>query len=107
MAERARTHTKFAGLLEPMSDLEKVEAAEKVAATMTSPGWAVIVDLLETRKAKLLNGLVMHEQVRTEAAYAAALAEVRGLEGAQEAGQTVLFVGERSAKQLTEREGGS
>jgi hypothetical protein len=105
MAERARYHTKFVKRFDDLEDLEKVQAAEKVAATMDTPGWRVIVDLLEGRKADLLDGLVSHVSVRSEAEYAAALAEVRGIECALDAGPTVLHVGETSAKRLSESEG--
>lgn len=107
MAERARNHTKFASQLGDLADLEKVEAARRVAETMDTPGWGIIVQLLEGRRARLLDGLVRHEAVRGVAEYAAALAEVRGIECALDAATTVLFVGERSAEQLSKQEGTS
>jgi hypothetical protein len=105
MAERAQLQAKE--LLRPLSDPEKVLAAEQVADTVATPGWDVIVHLLETRRAKLLDGLVEHERVRTEAEYAAELAEVRGIDFALGAGQAVLLVGEQSAQRLTQAEGRS
>lgn len=105
MVERARYHTKFAKRLDGLEDLEKVQAAEKVAATMDTPGWQFIVDLLEAHRADLLDGLVNHIPVKAKAEYAAALAEVRGIECALDAGPTVLHVGETSAKRLSESEG--
>jgi hypothetical protein len=107
MAERARNHTKFASQLEDLSDLERVEAARQVAATVESPGWGVIVGLLEGRRARLLDGLVRNELTRDAAEYVAELAEVRGIESALDAAATVLFVGERSAKQLSKVGGAS
>jgi hypothetical protein len=103
MAERARTQAKE--LLSSLSAEEKVVAAEKVAALVASPGWDVIVFLLEGRRAKLLEGLVRHERVRSKAEYAAELAEVRGVEFALGASQAVLHAGEQSAKELTQAEG--
>lgn len=107
MAERARYHTKFVKRFDDLGDLEKVQAAESVAATMDTPGWRVIVDLLEGRKAELMDELVRGEPVRSRAEYAAKLAEARGIAVALDAGLTVLHVGERSAKRLSESEGAS
>lgn len=107
MAERARNHTKFATQLAALSDLEKVQAAKAVADMMLTPGWARIATLLEGRRAKLLDGLVRHELTRSRAEYAAALAEVRGIESALDAAATVLAVGEASMRQLSEQEGAS
>lgn len=106
MAERARNHTKFAGLLDSLTDLEKVQAAEKVAVTMNTPGWDFLVSLLEIHRTKRLAGLV-HGPVREQAGYAEALAEVRGIEMAMDAGPTVLHVAEQAERELTKREGAS
>lgn len=107
MAERARNHTKFATQLAALSDLEKVQAAKTVADTIATPGWARIETLLEDRRAKLLDELVRHAPVRSQAEYAAVLAEVRGIESALDAAATVLHVGEASMRQLNEQGGAS
>lgn len=107
MAERARNHTKFAPQLAALSDLEKVQAAQSVADMMRTPGWARIATLLEDRRAKLLDELVRHTPVKSQAEYAAALAEVRGIDSALDAAATVLHVGEASMRQLSEHEGAS
>ncbi len=101
MAERA--HPEFSTLLDGLTDSEKVEAAQDVAATIASPGWAVIVDLLGRRKARLLDELVNHVPVRTEAEYAARLAEARGFDVAVHASRSVLRVAEAAAVRLRER----
>lgn len=105
MAERARHHIKIASQLRDLTDLEKVKAAEDVAATMATKGWSLIVQLLEARKAKLLDELVRHEPVLSRAEYAAKCAEVRGIDVALDAGPTVLYVGEASAQELSKLEG--
>lgn len=85
-----------------LTDLEKVQAAKHVADTIATPGWGVVVDLLEGRKAKLIEGLVMHSTVREQAEYARQLAEIRGADGAVDASRTVLRDAEQAAKRLTE-----
>lgn len=107
MAERARNHTKFASQLNDLSDLEKVEAAKRVAETRDTPGWGIIAGLLEGRRARLLDDYVRHELVRDAAEYAAIAAEARGIECALDAAATVLFVGERSARELSKQGGAS
>lgn len=104
MAVRERNRRiarEFAGL----TDLEKVQAAESVAETMGTPGWEFIVQVLEDRRSSLLNDLVRRVGVKSEAEYAAAVAEVRGIECALDAGQTVLHAGKASAQKLSESEG--
>lgn len=107
MAERARNHTKFVSALKPLSDLEKVQAANDVAVTIATPGWERIEHLLEVRRAQLLDELVRHTQLREQAEYAERLAEVRGIDCALDAAATVLHVGERSAAELSKQEGAS
>jgi hypothetical protein len=104
MAERQRKNIDFSKQLKKLEDLEKVQAAEQVAATMDTPGWRVIVDLLEGREQELLENVVSHEPVRSQAEYAAALAEVRGIRCALDAGPTVLHAGKASAAELSKSE---
>lgn len=101
MAERARYHTKFAKGLNELTALEKVQAADAVAATMRTPGWDLIVDLLEKQQRLTLDALVRHEPVRDAAEYVAWLAEVRGIQIALDAGPTVLSVAEAARAELT------
>lgn len=95
MAERSN-HTLFVeDVRRRLPDPEKVlAAAETVAHTISTPGWELIQDLLGARKTKLLDGLVFGKP-RSEAEYAAVLAEVRGLQMALDAGQTVLHEAKR------------
>lgn len=102
MAER--TYPGLTTLLSHLSDLEKVEAAKTVAATMDTPGWGVLVDLLEVLKGKRLVDLVELQTMKSQAEYASALAEVRGMGVVVKLGQTVLGVGEMSARRLSEQE---
>ena len=104
MAERARNHIDLSGLFKPMSSLEKLEAAKMVRETMATPGWALIVQLLEARKAKNLDALVHGSPDRSAAEFAAELAEARGIEIALDVAPTVLFVAERAEEQLSESE---
>ena len=102
MADRARHHIELAKLLDGLTDLEKVQAAKDVAATIETPGWAVIVQLLEDRRAQLLDLLVEHTPVRPKAEYAAALAQARELGVVLDVGASVLHLAERARLRLTE-----
>jgi hypothetical protein len=105
MAER--THPELATLLSELSDEEKVKAAQDVAAMIGTPGWALVTGLLERRRGRLVDELVHHGQVRSQAEYAAAVAEVRGFLVVLDVVRTVLRVAEAAAKRLSEREGAS
>lgn len=98
-------HVKYARQLADLEPLEKVQAAQDVAATMKTPGWSIIVDLLEGRRAKLLDTFVRDATVKTQAEYAAQSAECRGIALALAAGPSVLDAGEKAARELSEREG--
>lgn len=104
MVERARNHIELAGALSSLTGLEKLAAAKNVAATMATPGWVLIAQLLEDRKAKILDGLVHGSPNRSAAEFAAELAEARGIEIALDAGPTVLFLAERAEERLSESE---
>ncbi len=103
MADRARLNIELATLLDGRTDLEKVQAAQDVAATMTTPGWDVFVQLLETRRAQHLAGLVRHVPLREVAEYAAELAKVRELDVVLDVGASVLVLAERAERALTEQ----
>ncbi len=102
--DRATNHPEYARLLTGLTDLEKMQAAEKTAHTMNTPGWDLIVHLLETHRTRLLNGLV-RSKVLTQAEYAARLAEVRGVDAMRDASQTVLHAGQEAERELVKIEG--
>lgn len=104
MTERTYNLTKFAGELSGLSEMEQLEAARRVTDTMDSPGWGVIVRMLDNRRAGILQRLVAHVPVMDAAEYAAALAEVRGLDAMLDASNTVLHVAERAAGRLNKQE---
>lgn len=84
---------------------DRLEAAKQVAMTMQSRGWDLIVQLLEARMTEELKVLVRHELVRSKAEYAARLAEVRGIQLALDAGETVLGVAEVARVELSRKQG--
>lgn len=102
MAEK--THPELVALLAGMEDLDRVKAAEQVADTMSTPGWTLITRLVDDRRAQLLDALVAHGGVRSEAEYAAKLAEVRGCSLALDLCQTVLRGAKAAAARLSEAE---
>lgn len=104
MAERARNR-RIAREFASLTDLEKVQAAESVAATMDTPGWEFIVQVLEDRRQSLLEDLAASEVPKRRAEYAAKLGEARGIGHALDVGQTVLRVGQTAAQRLSESEG--
>lgn len=101
----AHNNPEFTTLLVALTDLEKVQAAKNVAAMTVTPGWDVVVDLLQARKAKLLDALVKHVPVREVAEYATKLAEVRAMDAVLDACQAVLTVGQRAERELSEHKG--
>lgn len=105
MAERA--HPELSTLLSELSDEEKVRAAQDVAAMIGTPGWALITGLLERRRERLVSELVHHGPVKSQAEYAAQVAEIRGFLVVLDLSRTVLNVAEAAAKRLSEREGAS
>lgn len=105
LAERTRNHTKFARSLNDLEPEELMEAAKQVAVTMQTPGWGLIVGLLVEQKDRRLDDLVRREGVRTEAEYAAVLAEARGIQLALDAGQTVLDKAKAARDELIRQQG--
>ena len=101
MADRARPNIELAKLLDGLTDLEKVQAAQDVAATTTTPGWLVFVQLLEGRRAQHLDRLVSHVPLREVAEYAAELARVRELDVVLDVGASVAALAERAERALT------
>lgn len=106
MAEHPR-NTKFLTHVNALfPDTEQLlEAGQHVKATMDSPGWEIIAQLLEEQMSGQLNALVRHVVVRTEAEYASMLAEVRGMQWALDAGQTVLDEAEAARGRLIRQQG--
>ena len=105
LAERTRNHTKYARSLNGLEPEELIEAARQVAATMETPGWGFIVGLLTEQKDRHLDDLVRRSGVRTEAEYAAVLAEARGIQIALDAGQTVLDKAKAAHDELIRQQG--
>lgn len=105
MAERARHQIKYGRSLGELSVLEQVQAGEKVAATMDTPGWEIIVDLLEQQQQKILSDLLESPKVLDAAEYAARLGEARGIAIALDAGPSVLHRAELAQVELIEMEG--
>lgn len=85
--------------------LEQVQAGEKVADTIDSPGWEILVDLLERQQQKILSELLESQKVLDAAEYAARLGEARGISIALDAGPSVLHRAELAQKELIEMEG--
>lgn len=100
MADRVRPD--LAKLLDGRTDLEKVQAAKDVAATMQTPGWALFVQLLETRRAQLLEQFVQHVAPMPKAESAERLGHVRELDVVLDVGASVLQLAERARLKLTE-----
>lgn len=100
MADRVRPD--LAKLLDGRTDLEKVQAAKDVAATMQTPGWGLFVQLLETRRAQLLELQVQHVAPSPKAVFAEAMGHVRELDVVLDVGASVLQLAERARLRLTE-----
>lgn len=99
MAERATHHTRYAKKLNELASEDLIEAARHVANTLESPGWGFIVQMLQERRAELLEAMV-GGGVRDHADYIARAAEARGIDQALDAGPTVLHKAETARKQL-------
>jgi hypothetical protein len=110
MVKKAPTHEVFAEKVDgPKGDRrptqELRQAAKDVAAMLDSPGWAFVSELLDYRK-DLLMQRVIHGRLLEQAEYASLTAMVSGIEQAQQAGQTVLYVAQRREAELERQEQG-
>lgn len=106
MAEHP-SNTKFLAQIRALyPEPEQVlQAAQHVDATIKTPGWELIAQLLEDRMTQRLAEMVRHAPVKSEAEYARDLAEIRGMQWALDAGQTVLDEAEAVRLKLIREQG--
>lgn len=104
MAE-AQTNIEYQNLIKAsFADLEMLTAAKQVTETMQTPGWRLLVQLLEAQKQRRLDDLVRSQQVKEPAEYARIFAEIRGYGQAPLAANTVLHEAEKAAQRLHDAE---
>lgn len=105
MAE-AQTNIEYQILVKAsFADLEMLTAAKQVTETMESPGWRLIVQLLEAQKQRKLDDLIRSQQVKEPAEYARIFAEIRGYGQALLAAHTLLEEAEKAEARLNRESG--
>lgn len=87
------------GLTVELSSDELFAATKKVADLMDHPGWVVLEQLMEARKARVLNHLV-HGQTPEKHEFAALLSMISGIEQVLLAGPALKMLSDEKTAEL-------